>query len=132
MITVSLPLYLPSVANLREHWSVKAKRVRMQKSVVVLALRPLVRGVKPPCVVTITRVAPRRLDADNAVASTKAVIDGIACCLGIDDRDERIEWRWGQRKGRPKEYGVEIRIDPTSRRAHEEDPTEGAGASSNR
>lgn len=110
-VVVSLDgLPLPSRANLREHWAVRAKRDRTQRLIAASHLR----HVLPPGVrarllrggrlaVTITRLAPRRLDDDNLAAACKAVRDGIADALGVDDRDPRIVWRPAQiaRTGRP-------------------------------
>ena len=104
---VTLPLHTVSVANLREHWRVKARRAKEQRLVAFLQCHdhPL------PCVVTLTRIAPRSLDGDNLQASFKHVRDGVADRLGIKDNDPRVEWRYGQRKGLPKEYAVEVNID---------------------
>lgn len=38
-----------------------------------------------PSRIEVTRVGPRPLDADNLVASAKAVLDGVAAALGVDD-----------------------------------------------
>ena len=45
-----------------------------------------------PLKVTITRIAPGKLDDDNLTGSAKHVRDGIADALGIDDGDPRITW----------------------------------------
>jgi len=63
-------------------------------------------------VITLTRIAPRRLDpGDNLNSSMKAVRDGIADALGIDDGDARLTWKYAQRKGNPKEYAVEVEVE---------------------
>lgn len=61
-------------------------------------------------VVTITRIAPRELDDDNAIAGCKSIRDGIADALGISDRDPRVRWLYGQERGKPKEYAVRITV----------------------
>lgn len=48
------------------------------------------------------------LDDDNLRSALKAVRDGIAEKLGIDDRDPRVEWRYGQRKGM---VGVDVELE---------------------
>ena len=110
--TLTLPIRTVSEANQREHWAKKAKRAKGHRSVVAWALSS--RGVKGllgrPLSVTLTRIAPRGLDADNLAGSFKHVQDGVADALGIDDR--HIVWVYEQRKGKPKEYAVEIRIEP--------------------
>ena len=110
-MTVVVPLRLVSIANARMHWAAKAKLVKAQRQAVAASLL----GETPPAlpvVVTICRVAPRLLDMDNAVASMKATIDQTASFLGVDDRDPRVTWRWAQRRGEPKQYRVEITIEP--------------------
>jgi hypothetical protein len=100
-IRIEVPLTLPSVANLREHWAAKAKRVKAQRLVVAWRLK-LVRDVltPPPNVVTLIRVAPRRLDDDNLASAFKAVRDEVAKHIGIDDGDQRVAWRYAQAKGK--------------------------------
>lgn len=50
-------------------------------------------------VVHVIRRAPRLLDSDNLVSSAKALRDGIADGLGVNDRDPRVEWVVSQEKG---------------------------------
>lgn len=103
----SLPLRLVSEANAREHWGAKARRVKQHRYVAGIVLRP--RLGKVPAgrlAVVITRVAPRRLDGDNLQASAKALRDGIADALGIDDGDARVTWLYRQRAA--KTYACEV------------------------
>ena len=110
-MTLSIPLNLPSAANLREHWTTKHRRVKGQRSVVALFL-----GGKPrpplPVVVTLTRIAPRSLDSDNLQGAFKGVRDEVSKWIGYPDNDPRIEWRYGQRQGGVKVYAIEVRIEP--------------------
>ena len=53
----------------------------------------------PLLVITVTRVAPRRVDQPNLGSALKAAIDGISDALRIDDGSEAVEWRLEQRKG---------------------------------
>lgn len=114
-LRVVVPLRTVSVSNLREHWSQKAKRVKAERHAVALLLRPLLRdeptGSWVPCTVTLVRIAPRELDSDNLARSQKATRDQVAAELGVDDRDPRVDWRYAQRRGRAREYAVEITID---------------------
>lgn len=110
-IVLTLPIKTVSEPNQRGHWAVKHRRTAPQRAVVDLALRALVRGIAFPLVVLLTRIAPRALDpGDNLNCSMKGVRDGVADALGINDRDARVTWEYAQRRGKPKEYGVEIRI----------------------
>lgn len=122
MIRITIPgLRLVSEANARDHWAVKARRVQRQRDLArMLTARPLWARKAWPLRVTITRIAPRSLDSDNLVGSAKAVRDGIADALGVDDKDPRVEWRVEQRKGRPGEYAVEVRVERVERQSQHE------------
>lgn len=79
----------PLSPNTRQHWSVKAKYVKLTRLDTawwvrsVMRFRPQWEKVKvayvfhPP--------DKRRRDLDNLIASTKAISDGIADAIGIDD-----------------------------------------------
>lgn len=135
MIAITLPLRLLSEANQRGSWHAGAKRAKKERGVVRIALVSPIRGAGlmrgsflghrrldagQRIAVTLTRIAPRRLDGDNLQRACKAVRDGVADALGVDDGDERIEWRYEQRRHEEHEhtlgrvvrgYGVEIRIE---------------------
>lgn len=98
--------------NARGHWAPRAARAKRHRQTTHWAL---LTSVKPalPCTVILTRIAPRELDGDNLQASLKATRDGVADWLGVDDRDARVTWRYGQRRGTSKRYAVEVRIEPT-------------------
>lgn len=108
---VQLPIRTVSEANVRTHWAARARRARDQRSTVAIALR--CHGVTVatlPCVVALTRIAPRELDDDNLRGALKAVRDGIADALEVDDRDARVRWEYGQRRGAANEHSVDIEI----------------------
>jgi len=113
---IEVPLRIRNGCNLREHWAVRAKRVKRERDTVMWALFARERPGKSvslkrptlPVVVTITRLAPRKLDDDNAIAGCKSVRDAIAECLGVDDADPRVTWRYAQEKS--KTYAVRIEI----------------------
>lgn len=113
MIRVEYPCRIESVANLREHWAKKAKRVKLHRQLAWAALPPSMNW--PPDLsslsVTLTRIAPRTLDSDNLASGFKATRDQIAVYLQIDDGDSRITWRYKQEKGGAKEYKVRIEIE---------------------
>jgi hypothetical protein len=115
MMTLELPIRTQSEANLREHWAVRKKRAKSQRGTTAAACQAqLGTPPAPPMRVTLTRIAPCRLDDDNLAISFKHVRDGIADWLGINDRDQRIEWRYAQQKGAPKTYAVRLEIEPLS------------------
>lgn len=103
MIAVTIPVKTVSESNGRDHWRVKARRVRLQRR----AAWELCPRVGLPCIVTLVRVSPRALDDDNLRGALKAIRDGVADRLGIDDRDPRVEWSYAQRKG-PQSVVVEL------------------------
>lgn len=83
----------------------------------VLAYRPLeFKELKLPCKIIITRIAPRRFDYDNLVASFKYLTDLIADMLipglaaGRADGDKRLDFSYDQMSAGKKTYGVKIQI----------------------
>jgi hypothetical protein len=115
IICVRLGLRIESVANKREHWSKKAARAKLHRSCAAASLYgTCIRGwlpVTPPVTITLTRVAPRKLDSDNLASGFKATRDGVAQWLRIDDGDERLTWVYAQRRGKPGEYDAECLIE---------------------
>lgn len=113
MISLSLPVRAASVSNLREHWRARHKRSKKHRNIVRLCWLADVRGPVPlPCVVTVTRVAPRPLDGhDNLRSALKAVVDELAAQLGLSsDADPRVSWDYAQQRDGVREYRVEVRI----------------------
>ena len=111
---VELPIRIVSEANLREHWSKKSSRHKKQGLIIRNALHS--HRIALPCVVTLTRVAPRQLDEDNLMTALKYARDTVADIIipglakGRADGDSRIEWRYGQEKGKPKYYALKIEV----------------------
>ena len=102
-----------SVANMRLHWAVKAKLVRDHRTRTRMSLNAAAQssGLEMlPVTVVLTRVAPRRLDGDNLQSGFKAVRDGVADWLGVDDGNGLIDWQYAQRSGKAGEYAVEIEV----------------------
>lgn len=107
-VCVELPIKLPSIANLREHWAVRARRAKAHRRA---ALVVPVQNVRLPCVVILTRIAPRALDGDNLQRAFKSLRDGIADRLGVDDGDPAVTWQYAQtRSDRPKHYACMVEI----------------------
>jgi len=102
-----LPIRTVSIMNLRENWRVRAKRAKTERKIAFI----LMPKVALPCTIKLTRIAPRELDDDNLRGSQKSVRDGIADRLGIDDRDRRVRWDYGQEKGGAKEYAVRVEVE---------------------
>ena len=102
-----LPLKTGRGLNERECWQVRARRAKRERGTAFACVseHPL------PCVVTLIRVSPGTLDDDAPPAALKAVRDGIADRLRIDDRDPRVQWRYGQEVCKRGEFGVRVRIE---------------------
>lgn len=108
---------LPSLSNARHRARKRARAMKAQRSWAEWHVRraldapssvvPRTGGV----VVLLSRISPRPLDDDdNLRGALKAVRDGVADALGIDDRDARVTWEHAQRRGAPKTHQVEIVI----------------------
>lgn len=105
-----------SEANQRDHWAVKARRVKNQRLAVLQAFRQA--GPIPTSdryLVTLTRVCPavgRIHDRDNLSSALKACRDQVAAELGLDDADlsemPPISWEYRQVVG--SGYWVEVEI----------------------
>lgn len=113
MILVHLPIRTVSAMNTREHHMARYRRTKAQRTAASLVVAGHIaharRKLPGRLVVTLTRIGIRQgLDGDNLQASLKAVRDGVADALGIDDGSDRIEWRYAQRRGAA--WGVEIAI----------------------
>jgi hypothetical protein len=110
LLSVEIPMQLVSTANQRLHWSAKARQTKNQRAATKLVMRSS--AVRPRAyevagvlalggqlVVTLTRLATRKLDSDNLAIAFKAVRDQIAEELGVDDGSDAIDWRYLQAKG---------------------------------
>jgi hypothetical protein len=107
---VTIPLKVESTANKREHWGARAARAARERKAALLLVKPELRKLgRPRLAVHLTRIAPRELDDDNLRSSLKAVRDGVAAALRVDDSSPLIEWVYWQRKGEePGEHAVEV------------------------
>lgn len=101
-ISYLIPIKTVSESNLRQHWAVRAKRAKEQKDLarLITKMQPI-NSLLPPkrCLeITLIRIGKRFLDSDNLAASQKAIRDGIADALGIDDGSALLRWAYGQMK----------------------------------
>jgi len=110
MIEVEVDMKVVSVANVRMHWAVKAKLAKDHRRKAYSALCAVAAPPVPPCTIVLTRVAPRALDGDNLQSGFKAVRDGVADWLGLDDGHQLLDWQYRQRSGEAKQYKVEIEV----------------------
>lgn len=123
-IEAVVPVKTTNPNNGAQGWSrnaafAKARRRKVQRTAAFLRVRSAMPrawlDAPPwPVVVTVRRVAPSSgLDPhDGLGAALKGIIDGIADALGLaSDRDPRVTWRLEQRRGMPREYAVEVRVE---------------------
>jgi len=100
VLIVELPIDTKSEANSRDHWSVKAKRAAKQRRDAKYLCAINLKGFKAPhdstLRVQLVRIAGRKLDDDNLRSALKAVRDGIADYLKIDDGSDKIKWEYEQ------------------------------------
>lgn len=104
---ILIPIRTAPGLNAREHWAVRAKRVKAEREVTGWKLadqrRPAV-----PLEVTLTRIGPSNgLDDDNLAGALKGVRDAFAEWIGVDDRDrKRVRYLYEQERG--PEWGVRV------------------------
>lgn len=124
VVEFTVPVRTVSEANGRDHWRVKAKRTKQHRRwAAALCPRHAL-----PCVVTMTRLSAGELDDDNLRSALKAVRDGIADALGVDDRDPRVRWEYGQAKCKRGEFGVRVTIMALEPRQTAQEARAGMGA----
>lgn len=114
-----IPVEVVSEANLREHWSKRYKRSKNQrawaKAKMALEARPMIYcswnggGRFHVTLIRIMALRQRKFDGDNLQSAFKAIRDGIADALGIDDGSDRLTWEYRQEKGDKPSVRVEIR-----------------------
>jgi hypothetical protein len=109
---VEVPIRIESTLNKREHYMERSRRNAKHKNDVYFGLKAAKAPHQVPCVVTLTRVAPRELDGDNLQAGCKGSRDAVALWLAVDDADKRIEWRYAQQKRGVKDYSLLVEIVP--------------------
>jgi hypothetical protein len=130
---VSIPLRPRTSANARLHWRARAKLVADERAKVNARARGVLCPewtLMGPLAVRLWRVAPRPMDDDNLRGALKAVRDEVAALFEVDDADPSICWLYGQRRGAPKQYLVEIEVALATReqqrqRAYERGELEG-------
>lgn len=115
-VKLKIPVRIVSEANISEHWTKKHKRKKEQQAIIKLFWNDEAKQIKPPAKIKLIRIAPRSLDLDNLVASFKHATDAIADLIkpgylaGRADGEGDLHFKYDQKKGKPKEYALEIEI----------------------
>ena len=112
LVDIFAPIIVVSEANLRGHWWSKDKRRREQRYAAAMVVRTYAPRLFLSNVthVTLTRYGVRLLDTDNLAGAFKAVRDGIADALGVDDGT--LPWQYDQLKS--QSLGIRISLRNTS------------------
>lgn len=111
LVEVELPCRVYSVLNSRLHHMERHRRAKVQADTLrVCLLRAGLGGWRVPMPVVVTWTHRGRVmdGHDNLRAAFKALSDDLSKWLGLDDSDDRIEWRYEQRPGAG---GVTVRIE---------------------
>ena len=113
MIEYEIPVRTKSEMNMHEHWRARQRRAKEQRMVAKLCTITATgnEATTAAKTITLTRIAPGKLDSDNLAGSCKHVRDGIADAIGMDDGDERLTWLYAQRRGAKGEYSVDVVIE---------------------
>ncbi len=130
MIRWEIPLSTVSESNRSEHWTKSSKRHKQQQFFIRALFNRESRKIPLPCIVTMTRLSSRTLDAEeNLPMAFKWIKDEIGACLfpekivtykkkngvyaqnkGHADSDERVIWKYNQEKTKTK--GIRIEFEP--------------------
>lgn len=100
-------------------WKVIRRRNEQQLAVIYKCKPKMLGQNLLPCIVTLTRIAPREMGDDNYIHSMKYIRDQLGDLLipglakGRADDDKRIQWKYVQEKGQPKSYAIKITIETT-------------------
>lgn len=105
-VAVELPIKTVSEMNARGHWATRAKRMRMARHTAYV----LCPAFELPCTVRLVRISSGTLDSDNLTSALKGCRDGVADRLGVADNDPRVQWEYGQERGKRGTYGVRVEL----------------------
>ena len=112
MIEFLIPMKTVAGLNAREHWRVRAKRVKAERTIARLLTAQNARNAVLPLVVTMTRLSAGTPDDDNLQGAMKAARDGIADAFGVDDKaGSGLTWRYAQEKVPRGTYGIRVRLE---------------------
>lgn len=100
-----IPIKTVTGQNVREHWRVRAARVRAERAATALIVKPFFM----PCIVRLVRLSPALCDDDNLTGACKAIRDEIAKINGVDDGPTGpITWVYAQEKCKRGTFGVRV------------------------
>lgn len=109
MISTTIPIKVISVANARLNRFKLAAMNKSHRAIAANTLAGLASPPQAPLTIVLTRIGSKALDTDNLAGGFKAVRDGIADWLGVDDGSPLLDWQYQQRSG-SKEYFIEVEV----------------------
>lgn len=102
-----IPIKTVTGLNAREHFRVRAKRVKAERAATALIVKPFF----TPCIVRLVRLSPALCDDDNLQGACKAIRDEIAKINGVDDGPTGpITWVYAQEKCKRGTFGVRVEL----------------------
>lgn len=113
---LTIPMRLISEANSSDHWAVKRKRRQSIDYYFLMHWNVKSPKILLPCVVQLSRYAPRGLDEDNLIHAFKGLKDTIAdkiipgLAKGRADGSKEICWEYYQFRTKDKKYAISIHI----------------------
>jgi len=113
-MSTTIPVITLSEANRREHWVVRYKRAKSHREATYWHLYAAFgkRKLPTPLTIHLKRIGPSLIkDGDNLQSGLKAVRDGVADWLGIDDGNPGLRWEYLQEKAKTHGVVVIIRKD---------------------
>lgn len=112
---LEVPIHTVSEANTRGHWGAKNARAQDQRETIKLVASAHLRASALPrnLVVKLVRIGVGHLDDDNLRGAFKAIRDGLADFIGIDDKHvDLVRYEYGQEKCPRGEWGVRVEFYP--------------------
>jgi hypothetical protein len=126
-LTTTIDVQLGRGQNMREHYRVRANRVKEEREAtgkaLLLAVGPMAAWTLATAMdntakgarITLMRpIARIPLDTDNLSGAFKGVRDEVANFLGVDDRSDRIHWVYTQEKGKGLKPTITIEVMPVA------------------
>lgn len=131
ILDVVVPIRTTSKTNDRDHHQARSRKATDERDAVALLLtqskevaktrmlkvggsqRPVLTLSNSPLPVSVslTRISANFLDDDNVRGALKSVRDEVAAWIGVDDRDPRVLWHYGQLKKPRHIFGVHIVVE---------------------
>ncbi len=90
------------------HLMAQVRKTKAEREMARLTMIGQRDRIEPAYIITLTRVAPRKLDDDNLRGALKAVRDGVADALRVEDNTPLIHWEYKQEQA--KEYAVLVEV----------------------